>query len=56
MEQSIQKKYRALNRELDERSRRLWAATEAESLGHGGVATVSRATGLAGEYDSYRLS
>ncbi len=47
MEQSIQKKYRALNRELDERSRRLWAATEAESLGHGGVATVSRATGLA---------
>ena len=47
MEQSIQKKYRALHRELDERSRRLWAATEAKALGHGGVATVSRATGLA---------
>ena len=47
MEQSIQKKYRVLNRELDERSRRLWAATEAKALGHGGVATVSRATGLA---------
>ncbi len=47
VEKSIQKKYRALNLEMDERSRRLWAATEAESLGHGGVVTVSRATGLA---------
>jgi hypothetical protein len=47
VEQSIQKKYRALTRELDERSRRLWAAAEADSLGHGGVAAVSRATGLA---------
>ena len=47
VEDSIQKKYRIMNRELDERLRRLWAATEAESLGHGGVTAVSRATGLA---------
>ena len=31
---------------MDERSRRLWAATEAESLGYGGVSIASRATGL----------
>ncbi|MGH9895903.1 MAG: ISAzo13 family transposase, partial [bacterium] len=33
--------------ELDERSRRRWAATEAKALGHGGVTAVARATGLA---------
>ena len=31
----------------DERSRRLWAATEALALGHGGIALVARATGMA---------
>lgn len=46
-EQAIKAKYEALQAELDERARRLWAATEALSLGHGGVATVARATGLA---------
>jgi len=46
-EQAIKTKYEALKPELDERARRLWAATEALSLGHGGVATVARATGLA---------
>jgi hypothetical protein len=46
-EQAIKTKYAALKPELDERARRLWAATEALSLGHGGVATVARATGLA---------
>jgi hypothetical protein len=29
-----------------ERSRRLWAATEARALGYGGIAVVARATGL----------
>ena len=43
----IRTKYGVLNVELDERSRRIWAATEAKTLGHGGVAAVSRATGLA---------
>jgi Rhodopirellula transposase DDE domain len=46
-EQAINTKYEALKPELDERARRVWAATEAHSLGHGGVATVARATGLA---------
>jgi len=31
---------------LDERGRRLWAAIEARSAGHGGIAAVVRATGI----------
>ena len=46
-EQAINMKYEALKPEVDERARRVWAATEARRLGHGGVATVARATGLA---------
>jgi len=46
-EQIIQQKYQALHEELDERSRRIWAATEANAFGHGGITAVSRATGLA---------
>ena len=44
---SIKVKFESLKTELDERSRRLWAAAEAKSLGHGGVVAVSRATGIA---------
>jgi hypothetical protein len=43
-EQIVRRKYRQLHKSLDERSRRLWAATEAKSLGFGGVAIVARAT------------
>ena len=32
---------------LTERSRRLWAATEAQAIGYGGIAQVARATGIA---------
>ena len=32
---------------MDERARRLWAGTEADAIGHGGVAAVARATGMA---------
>lgn len=32
---------------MDERGRRLWAGTEADAIGYGGVAAVARATGLA---------
>ncbi len=46
-EKSIQAKYRALQPVLNERSRRLWAGTEAKVLGLGGIAIVVRATGLA---------
>ena len=44
---ALARKYKSLRCELDERARRLWAASEALALGHGGVAAVSRATGLA---------
>ncbi len=43
---TIRAKYEALAPVLTERSRRLWAATEAKSLGHGGTAAVIRATGI----------
>ena len=42
----IQRKYRSLKPELDERRRRQWAAAEAHDLGWGGVTTVAVATGL----------
>jgi hypothetical protein len=42
----IQRKYRALLPELDERRRRQWAAAEAREFGWGGVSLVARATGL----------
>ena len=44
--QWVQDKYRALSPALNERSRRLWAATEASSLGRGGIAAVIAATGM----------
>ena len=40
-------KFRALAGELNERQRRLWAASEARAAGRGGVAATARATGLA---------
>lgn len=40
-------KYRLLAGALDERAMRRWAAAEALSLGRGGTAAVSRATGIA---------
>jgi hypothetical protein len=46
-ESVVRKKWRLLEATMDERARRLWAGTEADALGWGGVATVARATGLA---------
>jgi hypothetical protein len=43
---AIQEKYNALASLLDERVRRLWAACEANSLGHGGIVSVATATGM----------
>lgn len=43
---TLQTKFQSLAPELTERSRRLWAATEARALGHGGIALVERATGI----------
>ena len=42
----LRTKFKALSPALNERSRRLWAATEATALGHGGIAVVERATGV----------
>jgi len=44
---AISKKFKTLRTELDERGRRIWAATEATALGYGGVAAVARATEMA---------
>jgi len=44
--QSIRSKYEALAPVLNERTRRLWAATEARALGQGGITLVERATGI----------
>lgn len=45
-ETQIRRQFRLLGRVLDERGRRLWAATEAQTLGRGGISRVSRATGI----------
>ena len=42
----IRAKYRRLRHVMDERVARLWAATEAEALGYGGIAAVVEATGI----------
>jgi DNA-binding phage protein len=44
---SIRFRYQLLSANLDERGRRLFAAAEARAAGHGGIAGVARATGLA---------
>ena len=46
IENELQTKYLVLDEVLDERSQRIWAAVEANSLGWGGVSAVARATGL----------
>src|SRR5208282_4215312 len=43
----IRAKYDALKGLLNERVRRLWAATESRSIGYGGDTLVANATGLA---------
>src|SRR5512146_2297528 len=44
--QTIKTKYTCLEPVLDERARRLWAATEARAIGWGGISQVAEATGL----------
>ena len=45
-EQSLVTKHEILRTALNERTRRLWAGTEALAIGRGGIAAVMRATGL----------
>ncbi len=46
LEATIVEKYAAVEALLDERGRRIWAATESRAIGYGGDALVSDATGL----------
>ncbi len=46
-EVAIGEKFRVLAGELNERQRRLWAASEARAAGRGGLAGTARATGMA---------
>src|SRR5260370_30580429 len=45
-EEEIKQRYERVSGELNERTRRLVAASEALAIGWGGVSVVSRATGL----------
>jgi transposase len=45
-ESPIRERWLVVRDVLDERGRRLWAAAEARSHGHGGIAAVVRATGM----------
>ena len=42
----VREKFAVLDTVLNERSRQLWAATEAKAIGHGGQSVVAKATGL----------
>ena len=44
---TLRAKHAALSPVLTERSRRVWAATEAQAIGYGGITQVARATGIA---------
>ena len=46
-EQIVRRKFNALKGAMDERVKRLWAGAEAEAIGYGGIAAVSRATRMA---------
>ena len=46
LSKTLQVKFKALESELDERSRRRWAATEALAIGRGGISRVAAATGM----------
>ena len=47
LHESVKNRYDRIKAVLTEKTRRLWAASEALELGYGGVSAVSRATGLA---------
>ena len=46
MVDTLRSKFAGLRPVLDERARRLWAATEACAIGRGGIARVAEATGM----------
>jgi hypothetical protein len=46
-EDGIRQRWEQVGSKLDERGRRLWAASEVQAAGHGALKVVSRITGLA---------
>ena len=46
MTQAVREKFTMMGPWLDERTRRLWAASEARAIGRGGIRQVSEATGM----------
>jgi hypothetical protein len=44
--ETLRRKWDAMQIHLDERGRRIWAASEAEALGHGGVTLVYEVTDM----------
>ena len=47
VEKQVRARYRQIKGSLNERAKRLFAASEVMALGRGGIAVVSRATGIA---------
>jgi hypothetical protein len=47
IEMAIKERFQNIEWALDERMRRLFAATEAKTIGHGGITIVWKATGVA---------
>ncbi len=45
--EQIASKYKLINGDLNEYTRRIWCAVEAKALGYGGITIVARATGVA---------
>ena len=43
---TLEKSYKLIAPHLDERSRRLWCASHAQAIGHGGITEVQKATGV----------
>ena len=51
----IRSRYESLKSVMDERVTRLWAAGEAKALGRGGIAAVTKATGILGKRVRYGM-
>ena len=51
----IRSRYESLKSVMDERVTRLWAAGEAKALGRGGIAAVTKATGILGKRIRYGM-
>ena len=50
---AIRLRWEAVGAKLDERGRRLFAAAEVQAAGYGGLAAVSRITGIAREVPDF---